>query len=54
MYIIEERELHVLSIFDRMKDQFMTRHYTKNKDATCFTCPICPTIQKKLDKRIAH
>jgi hypothetical protein len=31
-YIIEDRELHVLSMFDRMKDQSMTRYYTKSND----------------------
>jgi hypothetical protein len=51
-YILEARELPILSMFDRMKDQFMTRHYTKMKDAAKFTGPICPKIQKMLDKHI--
>jgi hypothetical protein len=51
-YIIEATELPILSMFDRMKDQFMARHYTKTLDAEKFKGPICPKIQKKLEKNI--
>jgi hypothetical protein len=51
-YIIEARELPILSMFDRIKDQVMTRHYTKMKEASKFIGPICPKIQKKLSKHI--
>jgi hypothetical protein len=30
----------------------MTRHYNKNKDDDKFKGPICPKIQKKLEKNI--
>jgi hypothetical protein len=43
-YIIEARELPVLSMFDRIKDQFMSRHYSKMKDSASFKGPICPKI----------
>jgi hypothetical protein len=39
-------------MFDRIKDQVMTRHYTKMKEASKFTGPICPKSQKKLSKHI--
>jgi hypothetical protein len=51
-YIIEARELPVLKMFYRIKDQFMSRHYSKMKDSSSFNRPICPKIQKKLDKHI--
>ena len=39
-------------MFDRIKDQLMTRHYTKLREAEGFTGVICPKIQKNLDKNI--
>uniref|UniRef100_A0ACD5V6R4 Uncharacterized protein n=1 Tax=Avena sativa TaxID=4498 RepID=A0ACD5V6R4_AVESA len=51
-YILEARELPVLSMLETIKAQIMTRHYTKNKDRSSWTGPICPKIRKKLDKHI--
>jgi hypothetical protein len=51
-YILEARELPVLSMFDRIKDQIMSRHYTKLKDVASFKGPICPNFLEKLDKHI--
>lgn len=42
----------MLSMLETIKAQIMTRHYTKNKDRSSWTGPICPKIRKKLDKHI--
>ncbi|KAM0832494.1 hypothetical protein ACQ4PT_064865 [Festuca glaucescens] len=51
-YILEARELPLLSMFERVKSQIMTRNYTKLKDAETWTGPMCPKIRKKVDKNI--
>ncbi|KAM0830950.1 hypothetical protein ACQ4PT_065853 [Festuca glaucescens] len=50
-YILEAREFPVLSMFDRIKKQMMTRHYSKGKEAGVMTGIITPNIKKKLDKK---
>ena len=51
-YILEARELPVLSMLERVKSQLMSRHYTKQKEASTWPGPICPKIKKKLDRNI--
>jgi DNA-binding TFAR19-related protein (PDSD5 family) len=51
-YILEARELPILSMFDRVKNQMMTRHYSKGKEAAVMTGILTPKIKKKLDKNI--
>jgi hypothetical protein len=51
-YILEARELPLLSMFERVKSQIMTRNYTKLKDAENWCGPICPKIRKKVEKNI--
>ncbi|KAM0825404.1 hypothetical protein ACQ4PT_069581 [Festuca glaucescens] len=51
-YILDARELPMLAMFVKVKDQVMTRHYTKRKDAAGWQGPLCPKIQKKLDKHM--
>lgn len=51
-YILEARELPLLSMFERVKSQIMTRNYTKLKDAESWNGPICPKIRKKVEKNI--
>lgn len=49
-YILEARELPVLSMLQRIKSQLMTRHYNKQKEAENFQGDICPKIRKKVAK----
>jgi hypothetical protein len=50
-YILEARELPILSMFERIKDQLMTRYYSKQKElAEQFQGPFCPKIRKKVLK----
>jgi hypothetical protein len=51
-YILEARELPVLSMLERIKSQIMSRHYTKQKEREGWTGPICPKIRKRVDKHI--
>src|SRR4051812_39023653 len=51
-YILEARELPVLSMLETVKCQLMSRHYTKNQERSTWTGPICPKIMKKLQKNI--
>jgi DNA-binding TFAR19-related protein (PDSD5 family) len=39
-------------MFDRVKNQMMTRHYSKGKEAAVMTGILTPKIKKKLDKNI--
>jgi hypothetical protein len=39
-------------MFERVKSQLMTRHYTKQKDEEKWLGPIYPKIHKKLLKNI--
>jgi hypothetical protein len=39
-------------MFDIVKNQMMTRHYSKGKEAAVMTGIITPKIKKKLDKNM--
>jgi len=50
-YILEARELPILSMLEKIKQQLMTRHYNKQKELSeQFVGPICPKIRKKVAK----
>ena len=49
-YILEARELPILSMLERIKNQIMTRHYNKQKEAENFIGTVCPKIRKKITK----
>lgn len=50
-YILDARELPILSMFEKIKSQLMTRHYNKrNELANEITRSFCPKIRKKLSK----
>ena len=50
-YILEARELPILSMFEKIKCQLMTRHYSKRKELEKDnTSEFCPKIRKKLAK----
>lgn len=49
-YILEARELPILSMLQRIKSQIMTRHYNKKKEAETFQSQMCPKIRKKVAK----
>lgn len=50
-YILEAREMPILSMLQTMKCQLMTRYYTKHKDVGSeWQGAICPKIRKKLQK----
>jgi hypothetical protein len=48
-YILEARELPILSMFEKIKCQLMTRHYSKRKELENeMASSFCPKIRKKL------
>jgi hypothetical protein len=48
-YILEARELPILSMFEKIKCQLMTRHFSKRKELENeITSSFCPKIRKKL------
>lgn len=50
-YILDARELPILSMFEKIKCQLMTRHYKKRQElANEITSSFCPKIRKKLAK----
>lgn len=50
-YILEARELPLLSMLERIKGQLMTRYYNKQKEMEeKWQGPICPKIWKKVSK----
>jgi len=50
-YILDAREMPVLSMLEQIKSQLMTRHYNKGKEVgDLWDGPICPKIRKKLQK----
>ena len=51
-YILEARELPILSMLERIKNQIMTRHYNKQKEAENFVGTVCPKIRKKLPRML--
>ncbi|KAM0913678.1 hypothetical protein ACQ4PT_012023 [Festuca glaucescens] len=51
-YILEARELPVMSMFDKIKCQIMTRHYNKQKEEDKWPGDICPKIKKRVEKNV--
>ena len=52
-YILEAREMPILSMLEQIKGQLMTRHYTKQKEVgEEWLGHTCPKIRKKLNKNI--
>lgn len=52
-YILEAREMPVLTMLEQIKSQLMTRHYTKEQEVgDKWQGRICPKIRKKLNKNI--
>jgi len=51
-YILEARELPILSMLERIKNQIMTRHYNKQLEAENFVGTVCPKIRKKLPRML--
>jgi hypothetical protein len=49
-YILDARELPILSMLERIKCQLMTRHYSKQKEVENFTGSFCPKIRAKVSK----
>ncbi|WVZ62371.1 hypothetical protein U9M48_012129, partial [Paspalum notatum var. saurae] len=49
-YILEARELPMLSMLERIKQQLMTRYYKKQQEVAEFVGTICPKIRKKVAK----
>lgn len=49
-YILEARDLPILSMFERIKTQLMTRHYSKQKEVEGFVGNFCPKIRSKVIK----
>ena len=46
-YILEAREMSILSMLQMIKQQLMTRYYSKQLEAVKFVGTICPKIRKK-------
>jgi hypothetical protein len=53
-YILEARALPVLSMFQKIKGQCMTRHYTKQKEEAKWTGTVCPKIRKIIEKNVEY
>jgi hypothetical protein len=51
-YILDARELPIRSMFDKVNNQLMVRHYNKNLESDEWCGLICPKIRKKLDKQV--
>ena len=51
-YILDARELLILSMLQTIKGQLMTRHYNKQKEMDNFVGTICPKIRKKVAKNV--
>jgi len=50
-YILDAREMPILSMLEQVKSQLMTRHYSKEKEVgDMWQGPICPKIRKKVHK----
>ncbi|XP_010239711.1 uncharacterized protein LOC100821374 [Brachypodium distachyon] len=49
-YILEARELPILTMIDRIKSQLMSRFYNKQQEAQSWHGSICPKIRKILAK----
>ena len=55
-YILEARELPMLSMLQRIKTELMTRHYNKQQEAIekWEGMSICPKIRKKVAKNAEY
>ncbi|CAN6218996.1 unnamed protein product [Urochloa humidicola] len=54
-YILEARELPILSMLQRIKSQLMTRHYSKQEEASKWLdMTVCPKIRKKVAKNVEY
>ncbi|CAN6164305.1 unnamed protein product [Urochloa humidicola] len=54
-YILEARELPILSMFERIKGQLMSRYYNKQKELEDqMQGPFCPKIRKKVLKNAEY
>jgi hypothetical protein len=51
-YILDAREMPIVTCLKKIKDQIMIRFYSKRKEAEDMCGTICPKIRKKLDKNI--
>ena len=51
-YILDARELPIRSMLDKIKNQLMTRFYSKNTESDEWCGIIYPKIRKKLDKQV--
>jgi hypothetical protein len=49
-YILEAREMPILSMFEKIKQQLMTRFCSKQEECKHFVGPICPKIRQKVLK----
>ena len=49
-YILDARELPILSMLERIKGQLMQRHYSKQLESEKMKGNICPKIKKKVEK----
>ncbi|WVZ66010.1 hypothetical protein U9M48_015289 [Paspalum notatum var. saurae] len=49
-YILDARDLPILSMFQHIKNQLMTRHFNKQKELLNFQGQFCPKIRKKVAK----
>jgi len=49
-YILEAREMPILSMLQGVKQQLMTRYYSKQEELSGFVGTICPKIRKKVAK----
>ncbi|KAM0845257.1 hypothetical protein ACQ4PT_056501 [Festuca glaucescens] len=52
IYILEARELPVLSMFERIKGQIMTRNYNKQKEEETWPGVVCSKIKKRVLKNV--
>jgi len=50
--ILEARELPILSMLERIKNQIMTRHYDKQKEAENFARTFCPKTRNFFFKNV--
>ena len=53
-YILEAREMPILSILQRIKQHLMTRYYNKQLEVENFVGTICPKIRKKVAKNAEY
>jgi len=49
-YILDAREMPILSMFEKIRGQLMTRYYNKQKELEQMQGSVCPKIRKKVLK----